>query len=126
MPEIQQTSIQENEEPRQLKGLYKGVKVSVKTLNVVIVVCVLAIIAFAALALQDPGLTVTFDTMGGSDVAPQKQMYGEFLVLPDAPTREGYVFTGWYKDYACFEPWNVEIDTIASEMTLYAGWEKVL
>lgn len=124
MDENQQTSNSENEESRKLKGLYKGVNVSVKTLNIVIIACVLLIIVLVAMDLRDPGLTVSFDSLGGSDVASQQQMYGELLQLPDPPTREGYEFAGWYKDHACFEPWNIEVDTIQSDMTLYAGWEK--
>ena len=124
MDEIQQTSNPENEESRKLKGLYKGVNVSVKTLNIIIFACVLLIIVLVAMDLRDPGLTVSFDSLGGSDVASQRQMYGELLQLPDPPSREGYTFTGWYKDYACFEPWNANTDTIQSDMTLYAGWEK--
>ena len=125
MDEIRQTSNLENEESRKLKGLYKGVNVSVKTLNIVIIACVLLIIVLVAMDLWDPGLTVSFDSLGGSDVASQQQMYGELLQLPDPPSREGYTFTGWYKDYACFEPWNDTTDTIQSDMTLYAGWQKV-
>ena len=125
MPEIQQTPTPENEEPRKLKGLYKGVNVTVKTLNIIIIACVLVIIMLVAVDLKDPELTITFDSLGGTAVASQKQMYGEHLVLPEPPTREGYAFTGWYKDYACFDPWNTEADTIQSEMTLYAGWEKI-
>ena len=124
MDEIRQTSNPENEESRKLKGLYKGVNVSVKTLNIIIIACVLLIIVLVAMDLRDPGLQITFDSRGGSDVAPQTQMYGEPLNLPEPPTREGYVFTGWHKDHACFEPWNIEVDTIQSDMTLYAGWEK--
>ena len=125
MDEIRQTSNSENEESRKLKGLYKGVNVSVKTLNIVIIACVLLIIVLVAMDLRDPGLAVSFDSLGGSDVASQQQMYGELLQLPDPPSREGYTFTGWYKDYACFEPWNDTTDTIQSDMTLYAGWQKV-
>ena len=125
MDEIRQTSNSENEESRKLKGLYKGVNVSVKTLNIVIIACVLLIIVLVAMDLRDPGLTVSFDSLGGSDVASQQQMYGELLQLPDPPSREGYTFTGWYKDSACFEPWNVTTDTIQSDMTLYAGWQKL-
>ena len=125
MDEIRQTSNLENEESRKLKGLYKGVNVSVKTLNIVIIACVLLIIVLVAMDLRDPGLTVSFDSLGGSDVASQQQMYGELLQLPDPPSREGYTFTGWYKDYACFEPWNDTTDTIQSDMTLYAGWQKL-
>ena len=125
MDEIRKTSNSENEESRKLKGLYKGVNVSVKTLNIVIIACVLLIIVLVAMDLRDPGLTVSFDSLGGSDVASQQQMYGELLQLPDPPSREGYTFTGWYKDYACFEPWNDTTDTIQSDMTLYAGWQKL-
>jgi len=125
MSEIQQTPTPENEEPRKLRGLYKGVNVSVKTLNIIIIACVLAILILVGIELQDPGLTVSFDSLGGSDVASQEQMYGELLQLPDPPTREGYAFVGWYKDYACMEPWNVDADTIQSNMTLYAGWQKL-
>ena len=125
MDEIRQTSNSENEESRKLKGLYKGVNVSVRTLNIIIIACVLLIIVLVAMDLRDPGLTVSFDSLGGSDVASQQQMYGELLQLPDPPSREGYTFTGWYKDYACFEPWNDTTDTIQSDMTLYAGWQKL-
>lgn len=114
----------ERTQPRELKGLYKGVKVSVKTLDIVIVLCVLAIVLFVAVDLQSPGFTVSFDPNGGTDVPAQTQMYGEALRLPQPPTREGYSFTGWYKDPACFEPWNTEEDSIQSALTLYAGWEK--
>ena len=124
MPETQQNPSPENEAPRQLRGLYKGVHVSVKTLNLVIIACVVLIIVIAAMDSRDPGLTVSFDSLGGSDVASQTQMYGQLLRLPDPPSREGYTFTGWYKDYACFEPWDANTDTIQSDMTLYAGWEK--
>ena len=125
MDEIQHTPKPDEEEPKQLKGLYKGVNVSVRTLNIIIIACVLLIIALVAMDLQDPGHTITFDAMGGNVVVPQEQMYGEALILPEPPTREGYAFTGWFKDYACYEPWNIDTDTIQSEMTLYAGWEKV-
>jgi uncharacterized repeat protein (TIGR02543 family) len=125
MSDNQQTPTPEGEEPRKLKGLYKGIDVSVKSLNVVIIACVLVILILVGIELKDPGHIITFDSLGGTVVASQTQMYGELLELPDPPTREGYVFTGWYKDYACYEPWNTEIDTIQSEMTLYAGWEKI-
>jgi uncharacterized repeat protein (TIGR02543 family) len=124
MSENKQTPTPESEQPRKLKGLYKGMDVSVKSLNIIIIACVLAILILVGMELRDPGHTITFDPMGGTVVPAQTQMYGEFLELPIPPTREGYTFTGWYKDYACFEPWNTEVDTIQSEMTLYAGWEK--
>lgn len=114
---------QEEQTPK-FRGLYRNVHISVKALDVVIVICILVIVGVLALEMRDPGFSVTFDSRGGSDVASQKQMYGQLVEVPEPPTREGYAFTGWYMDYACQELWDLETDTVQQELTLYAGWEK--
>ena len=105
------------------RGLYRHVKIPVKALDCIIVVCIVAILIVVALEMRNPGFTITFDSKGGTDVPAQNQMYGEKLELPEPPTREGYTFTGWYIDYSCYAPWDVENGTIDTDMTLYAGWE---
>ena len=107
------------------RGLYRHVKISVKALDCVIVACILVILAVVALEMRNPGFTISFDSKGGTDVPAQTQMYGELLEVPEPPTREGYTFTGWHTDAACMVPWNVEERTIETDMTLYAGWEKI-
>lgn len=107
------------------RGLYGRVKISVKALDCVIVACIAVIILVVALEMRDPGLTITFDSRGGTDVPSQTQMVDELLDLPEPPTREGYQFTGWYTDSICYELWDVENRTIEQDMTLYAGWEKL-
>lgn len=107
------------------RGLYRHVKIPVRVLDAVIIGCILVIIVFLAIDLQNPGFTISFDSKGGTDVPAHNQMYGEHLEVPEPPTREGYAFTGWYVDHACFEPWDVENDIIEADMTLYAGWEKI-
>ena len=119
----EETQNEENK-PREFRGLYKYVKISVKTLDRIIVGCIAVIIIIVALNLRNPGFTITFDSKGGTDVAPQNQMYGELLEVPEAPTREGYEFTGWYIDAACDDLWEEEQDIIECDITLYAGWEK--
>ena len=109
--------------PRQLRGLYRHVKISVKTLDTIIITCIAVIVILLVLDLRNPGFTISFDSKGGSDVSAQNQMYGEHLQAPDEPTREGYRFTGWYRDPACDDPWLIEEDTITQDLTLYAGWE---
>ena len=42
---------------------------------------------------------VTFQSNGGSGVAPAEVLRGTPLAPPQAPTRSGYRFTGWYSDY---------------------------
>lgn len=112
----------ERQQP-QFRGLYRNVKISLKALDTIIIVCIAVIVILLALDMRNPGFTITFDSKGGTDVAPQNQMYGQLLEVPEPPTREGYVFTGWYRDPACYEQWNVETDQIGSDLTLYAGWE---
>ena len=116
--------IPEEQVPK-FRGLYRYVKISVKTLDRIILACIAVILIVVALEMRNPGFTITFDSRGGTDVPAQNQMYGELLDVPETPTREGYLFTGGYKDHACFEPWNVEIETIETDITLYAGWEKI-
>lgn len=117
-----QTRTEEKPTP-QFRGLYRNVKISVRTLDIVIISCIVVIVVLLAFDLRNPGFTITFDSKGGTDVPAQNQMYGELLQLPESPTREGYVFTGWCKDAACFEKWRVDEDTVQSDLTLYAGWE---
>ena len=114
----------EEQQPR-FRGLYRYVNISVKALDRIIIACIAVIVIVVALEMRNPGFTITFDSKGGTDVPSQQQMQGELLELPEPPTREGYTFTGWYKDHACMEAWNVKEDTIQSELTLYAGWEKI-
>ena len=106
------------------RGLYRHVKISVKALDWIIGACILVILVVVAFEMRSPGFTVTFDSKGGTDVPSQNQMYGQLLDVPEEPTREGYVFTGWYTDSACFELWDMENRTVEADMTLYAGWEK--
>ena len=48
---------------------------------------------------------------------------GKTLSAAD-PTREGYVFIGWFKDAGLTEKWDLGKDKVRSDMTLYAGWDK--
>ena len=47
--------------------------------------------------------TVTFNTNGGSEVAPITQNIGSAVTAPEAPTKAGYVFDDWYLDGEVFE-----------------------
>ena len=41
--------------------------------------------------------TITFDSKGGSAVQPVKASAGAAITAPTAPTKEGFVFAGWYE-----------------------------
>lgn len=67
--------------------------------------------------------TVTFDPKGGTlnGNAPQTVAYGGTLTNPGTPTREGYVFTGWYNTDET-TAWDFTTRTVQSNLTLTAGW----
>lgn len=123
MNESRKDSPTEENTPK-FRGLYRHVKIPVKALDMIIVACIAVIIIVVALEMINPGFTVTFVSNGGTDVPEQHQMSGDRLEVPEPPSREGYTFTGWYKDPACNIQWDAESDTIETDMTLYAGWEK--
>ena len=125
MDEPRNDSGQQLEQPPKFRGLYRYVKISVKSLDRIIIACIAVIVLVVALEMRNPGFTISFDSKGGTDVPAQNQMYGELLEVPEPPTREGYMFTGWYKDHSCFDSWDVEQDTVETDLTLYAGWKKI-
>ena len=59
--------------------------------------------------------TITFDTAGGSEIAPITQDYGTAITAPADPTREGYTFIGWDKAIPTTMP--------AENITLKARWK---
>lgn len=61
--------------------------------------------------------TITFDTAGGSEIAPITQDYGTVITAPEAPTREGYTFIGWDKEIPTTMP--------AENITLKAKWKDI-
>ncbi len=59
--------------------------------------------------------TITFDTNGGSEIAPITQDYGTEITAPADPTRKGYTFKGWDKEIPETMP--------AENITVKAQWE---
>ncbi len=59
--------------------------------------------------------TITFDTNGGSEIAPITQGYGTEITAPDNPTRKGYTFKGWDKEIPETMP--------AENITIKARWK---
>ena len=58
--------------------------------------------------------TLTFDTNGGSAIAPITQDYGTAITAPADPTKTGYTFAGW--------PPAIPTTMPAENMTIKAKW----
>lgn len=69
--------------------------------------------------------TVTFNSQGGSEVAPQAVYAGEKIVKPANPTKEKEYFVDWYKEAECTNVWDFENETVSQDITLYAKWTSI-
>ena len=65
--------------------------------------------------------TVTFNTDGGTAVEDQKVANGKTATEPTAPTKDGYIFDGWYTDAALNQKYDFS-KAVTNDMTLYAKW----
>lgn len=72
-------------------------------------------------AKVEPGYWLTFESNGGSYVAPAFYANGTAAAAPtDGPTKPGYTFDGWYTDEDLKTP--ASFDSITASTTLYAKW----
>ena len=65
------------------------------------------------------GFWITFDSKGGSYVAPAFYAQGQTAATPAAPARPGYVFNGWFTEAGA----AADFAAIAENTTLVAGWK---
>ena len=66
--------------------------------------------------------TVTFNSQGGSAVAPQNIQTGTVFTPPANPTKAGFTFGGWWRSATGGNQWDFEKDAVTSNITLYARW----
>ena len=59
--------------------------------------------------------TITFDTDGGTEIAPITQDFGTDITAPDDPAKTGYTFMGWSEDIPATMP--------AKDLNLTATWQ---
>ena len=73
-----------------------------------------------------PGMTstVTFNSNGGSAVAPQTVPFNTPTTAPAPPIRNGYIFGGWYSDVGLTTAF-VFTTPIAANITLFAKWNVI-
>lgn len=65
--------------------------------------------------------TLTFDTIGGSEVDSQRSIIGKNWVVPDIPEKKGYIFDYWSTDKDGENPYDFKTP-ISSSLTLYAQY----
>ena len=65
--------------------------------------------------------TLTFDTMGGSKIAPETVRHGLTVAKPKDPVNGGYIFDGWYTDKTFRHRYDFSTP-LTQDTTIYAKW----
>lgn len=105
-------------------GLYEKLTISKATADRMVLISCALLIAVLFFGIRHGGFTVRFDTDGGSAVESQRVFHSETVLLPEEPYKEGYTFTGWYRDREHKQPWIADSDVVTESIVLYAGWKK--
>lgn len=107
-------------------------KLSKKAITIgsaVIAVVLIAVILTVSLVLtvgKKPNAkdryTVTFETEGGSDIAPYVLHEGDTIARPADPTKALFHFVNWYKEAERMSVFDFDAKMPAHDITVYAGW----
>lgn len=78
----------------------------------------------AADGTYTPALTITFVSNGGTTLPTRHIEAGSRMIVPTRPTKEGFLFAGWYKDEQLTKFFDYESELPTEDLTLYAKWIK--
>lgn len=80
---------------------------------------------FTAQFQYNVSYTVSFNTNGAGAIADQTIDENGKVTKPTDPTKQYFVFGGWYSDEGLTSAWNFDTDTVTADVTLYAKWTSV-
>lgn len=69
-----------------------------------------------------PSYKISFELNNNNSISYQSIYKGGYISQPEIPTKDDFTFTNWYSDISCTNIWAFYVDTVNSDMTLYAGW----
>ena len=97
-----------------------------KILIIISIIVAVLVVAIALLIVTrskgNKEYKVEFDTKSQSEISDLVVKENEKIVEPSTPTKEGYVFVGWYNNGELFDFNNTEI---TQDMVLEAKWEEI-
>ena len=104
-----------------------------KALTILLTLALVTVFAFTLVACGDNSgstkYTITFDSKGGSEVAPIKAEAGAQIQSPENPTRNGFEFLGWFESSDGGNTLAENAFTVAympaKNVTVYAKWAAV-
>ena len=72
---------------------------------------------------QECTVSLNANYPGSGDLDAVTVKSGQTVSAAD-PSREGYVFDGWYTDANLTEAWDIGTDKVKSDLNLYAAWDR--
>lgn len=87
-----------------------------------------AMLLFTGCQKENPDIvkfTVTFNSVGGSEVEAIQVKENEKLSKPTNPTKGEFIFVGWFKEATWVNAWDFDKDVVTKNITLYAKWTTV-
>lgn len=118
--------IDNSEEINQTERLDDDIEISKKNnkFKSIIFISIIFIIAFIFIIFKSfnnhKDILIKFDTDGGSNISNQFIKYNSKVNIPDEPSKDGYIFDGWYLDNSLFNFNSLVKDNII----LKAHWKK--
>ena len=98
-------------------------KMNKRVTSLLLTICILLALALGSCSSAE--YTIRFDGSSiGATYADQTVRSGKTITLSEQPSRDGYLFIGWFQDAGLTQPWDLNKDKVRSDMTLYAGWDK--
>lgn len=82
-------------------------------------------VMFSCVKKRQAVYVISFNTDGGTPIPAQRLSPGQEFNPPDPPTKEGYVFDGWFTDPDLRFPYNPNTFKVNANATLYAKWVDV-
>lgn len=92
-----------------------------KKMFYVLLVCVLTVLLIGCGKTE---FTVEFDSNGGTKIEGIKVEENGVVIEPAAPTKENFIFKGWFSDETLEEEF-VFTTPIVKDITLYAKWQEL-
>ena len=89
---------------------------------VAIILLAIVLILLITLIVKTWRYKITFKTNGGSKVKSIKAKKNEPFVMPSIPTKEGYIFGGWFKDKECTDRFILYKLEKRKSVKVYAKW----
>ena len=80
-------------------------------------------LAIALACRNNQKCVVTYKSTGAGDHVSSTVKKGTVLTMPEAPTKDGYTFIGWYKDINGTKPFDFNAK-ITGSVSIYAKWVK--